>query len=580
MNNTRYNIYEEKHRVIAYARISTLDEEQQVSLLNQKEYFEKVINDNPNWELVDIIYDEASGASVKNRDGFKSLIERAKNNEYDLLITKEQSRFSRNVIETLTYLKELKTYNVEAFFLLDNIYTGDADSMLRLQIMASIYENEILRISQRVKFGHRKNFESGKVYGSYVYGYNLHEGKLTINTETSQVVKEIYRLFLDDGLGYRAIKIKLESDNILSPLGLNKWSITTIKHILTSEKMKGCLLQQKSITENHLTKKRKKNDGKKEHFVYLENTHEPIIDKETWDLVQNEIDKRANFYKHKVNNISGRYSAKYPYSSKLICGKCGSTFRRKIYNKHKDGTYTHAWFCGNNIDNGKNACESKAISEYILDEIMLRIIKELFKNKDDILFAFKLALKDSMINNDYEKDIQKLISEIDKIKNRNDNLLDLMLDGTISKEVFKNKKKLLDKDIQEKQDALNMYKNKSENLGTINNRILKLYNICNDKVNLNDKIIVDNIIRHILEKVIIYDRDNLEVYLNINISFKASKNKQTPFVIVPMHSKQQKVVDNILIIDDIYDLSNIVIPTVSMVKYYYKAINLKVYINF
>lgn len=580
--NTRTNVYEEKHKVIAYARISTQEDEQQNSLQNQKEYFEKVINENPNWELVDIVYDMASGTSIKGRDGFKMLLERAKNQEYTLLVTKEQSRFSRNVLQTLIYIQELHENNVECFFLLDNIYTGDPDAMMRLQLMATIYESEVKRISERVKFGHRENFQNGKVYGAYVYGYDLNEGTLTVNDETSKVVKMIYDLFLD-GLGYRAIKNKLEELKIPSPLGKDTWVVSTIKNILKSEKYKGCLCQQKWITESNLTKKRKRNkDATK--FVYLEDTHDAIVTKEVWDRVQAEMENRANIYKHKTNNRKGRYSAKYPYSSKLICGKCGDTFKRKIWNKHKDGTYTHCWGCSNRFDNGVSACDNKMIPEYILDAIMGKIIDSLKQNKDEVLMALDMALNESIKDKDYTKQINDLELEIKKIKNRDDSLLDLMLDGTITKEAYKDKKQKIDNDLKVKEELLKSYLNIDKSISDSKEKIKKIFNVINGNLDLNNTDIFNDTVREILSKIVIHDRENYEVYLNVETSFKVKySNENSHVLLLPfdsdsMYRQQQRMVDKIELFETHYDLSNQVIPTVSADKLKYDQVNVKLFI--
>ena len=266
-------------RVVAYCRVSTEKDDQLNSLENQKSYFEDYINKNLQWRFVGIYVDEGiSGTSINKRTGFKQMIEDAEHKKFDLLLTKEISRFARNTLDSIFYTRKLKSLGIGVYFMNDNINTLDPDSELRLTIMASIAQEESRKTSDRVKWGHKRQMEKGVVFGNGIYGYSLTNGKLFVNEEHAKIVRLIYSLYLNDGMGTHILCKELESRGILSPSGSAKWKNASILRMLKNEKYIGTLKQKKEITVDYLSHKKKINEGEEEYII-IENNHEPIIDK-------------------------------------------------------------------------------------------------------------------------------------------------------------------------------------------------------------------------------------------------------------------------------------------------------------
>lgn len=511
----------ENLRVVFYARVSTDQVEQLHSLEQQKDYFEKYIKQNPNWTFIDGYIDEGiTGTSALKRPRFMKMISDAKERKFDLILTKEVSRFARNTVDTLMYTRELKKYGTNVIFTIDGINTADKDGELKLTIMASLAQEEARKTSERVRWGHTKNMENGVVYGSNnILGYNVHDGKLTINREQSETVKLIYKLYLE-GLGVRAIKMELESRQIPTSTGKQIWQHPTIMRILKNEKYVGDLIQKKYITVDYLDKRRKKNQGEEQNII-IRNHHEPIVDRVTFNKVQLEISRREKITHINNQNTSGRYSAKYPYSGKIICAECGAIYKRKVWNKKVDGTYTYAWMCGNRDRNGKKGskgredlgCNSVAITEKDLDNIMKLTIKELFLDKDKVINTLKIALNKSIKNKNSLLEIKEIKNNISKYKKRLDNLIDMRLEGEINKDTFREKKVVIDEQISHQNELLKKYDVETKNIYDKQERINKLIEIFSERIDFN-KNIPDRVTRDLLNHLIVKNKNEFDIYLN------------------------------------------------------------------
>ncbi len=320
-----------KRRVAAYARVSTDYEEQITSYQTQVRFYTNYIKSRPDWQFVDVYTDEGiSATSTKNRDGFNRMIADALAGHIDLIVTKSVSRFARNTVDSLSTIRKLKEHNVECYFEKENIWTFDSKGELLITIMSSLAQEESRSISENVTWGQRKRFAEGKVtmcYGAFL-GYRKGEnGQPEIVPEEAEIVRYIYRQFI---LGLTPYKIaaNLTAQGVPTPGGKRKWAISTIKSILTNEKYKGDALLQKRFTVDFLTKKTKINEGEVQQY-YVENSHPAIITPEEFDLVQEEFVKRMNTGK--------QYSSTSIFSSKIICGDCGSYFGAKVW--HSNSKY-------------------------------------------------------------------------------------------------------------------------------------------------------------------------------------------------------------------------------------------------
>ena len=344
-------------KVAGYARVSTDHEDQATSYEAQVDYYTNYITARPDWELVKIYTDEGiSGTSVKRRQGFKTMVADAMDGKIDLIITKSVSRFARNTVDALTYIRKLKERGVEIFFEKENIYTMDSKGELMLTIMSSLAQEEARSISENVTWGHRKRFADGKAiipYGS-VLGYKRGENDtLVIDENEAPTVRRIYELFLQ-GYSLGIIAKKLMAEGHKPAHGKSKWSTTSVRAILKNEKYRGDLLIQKTVVVDFLTKQTKKNEGEAPQY-YIEGNHEPIIPPEVWDQVQYEL----------KNRYLRRTSKKMKYSSFLRCSCCGSYYGPK--QTHSGTKYRKDfWLCRNKYG-GDKVCTSKRISEEMIE---------------------------------------------------------------------------------------------------------------------------------------------------------------------------------------------------------------------
>lgn len=269
-------------RVAAYCRVSTEKADQNHSFESQKRYFREYIEQNSNYELYQIYADAGiTGTNVKNRISFKKMIEDAKNGKFDLILTKEISRFARNLLDSIYYTRELKRYGIGVFFISDHIDTMDSDAELRLAILATLAQEESRRTSERVKWGQTRRMEEGIVFGRSMLGYDIVHGKMTVNEEGAAIVRNIFRMYTEEEMGFAAIARALDAENIL-PMRADKWNGTVIMRILKNEKYIGDLVQKKTYTPDYLSHEKKYNRGE-ETLVVIRNHHPPIVSKDIFE---------------------------------------------------------------------------------------------------------------------------------------------------------------------------------------------------------------------------------------------------------------------------------------------------------
>ena len=359
-------------RVTFYGRVATNQDLQVSSLLNQKEYFKQMILNNKNWVYIEGYIDEGiTGTSALKRTNFLRMINDAKKNKFDLIITKEISRFSRNTLDSIKYTRELLNYGVAVLFLNDNINTIYPDSELRLTIMSSMAQDEIRRLSERVKFGVAMSIKKGKLLGNNkLYGYTKKNNKLYINKKEAQVIKEIFTLYGIYNKSTTYIRDYLNNKEISTNYG-KKWSTTTILRILKNPKYKGFYCGNKSFTEDYMSKK-VKYISKKEWVMYKAPNQIPTIIEES--LGNDVNNKLTNNSKHITKNVS-------LYTNKLICTK----HNKPLYKRHNK--YDTTWICSYHLHNKDNKCyinikekDLTNILKHILDTLninYLPLLKEL-----------------------------------------------------------------------------------------------------------------------------------------------------------------------------------------------------------
>jgi site-specific DNA recombinase len=373
-----------KLRVAAYCRVSTDSDEQATSYEAQIEHYTEYISKNPDWVLAGIFADDGiSGTNTKKRDEFNRMIDECHAGNIDMIITKSISRFARNTLDCLKFIRELKDINIPVYFEKESINTMDAKGEVLLTIMASLAQQESQSLSQNVKLGLQYRYQQGQVQVNHnrFIGYTKDaDGHLIIDPEQAEIVKRIYREYLE-GLSMDKIAAGLEADGILTGAGKAKWHTSTVSKILRNEKYIGDALLQKTYTTDFLTKKRIKNNGTVPQY-YVESDHEAIIPKDIFLLVQEELARRRLV--HTTENGKRRcYSCNHCFAQIVFCGDCGEFFRRVHWNNR--GCKSIVWRCCSRLEATGHACHARTVNEVLLKEVAIEAINQVLCKKDDFL---------------------------------------------------------------------------------------------------------------------------------------------------------------------------------------------------
>ena len=363
-------------KAAAYCRVSTDRDDQANSFESQQRYFREYIDRRPDWELYQVYADEGvTGTSTKKRTAFNRMIADAYMGRFQLILTKEVSRFSRNILDTISYTRELKTLGIGVVFLNDGINSLEPDAEFRLSIMGSMAQEESRKTSSRVKWGQTRRMEQGVVFGRSLLGYNVKDGKMIVNPEGAEIVRLIFYKYGAEKKGTSVIARELREAGYRTLSGNPRWSATYIIKILKNEKYVGDLVQKKTITPDYLSHARKYNHGEEE-LVSIRGHHEPIIDRELWNLVQDEIKKR-----NRKGNCGGGHATRYVFSGKIRCGECGAGFvSRKRY--RKDGTGYRRWRCFTAATEGTKRKDVQGnvvgcdIGKMLRDELAVDILRQ------------------------------------------------------------------------------------------------------------------------------------------------------------------------------------------------------------
>ena len=392
-----------KLRVAAYCRVSTELEQQQSSYDIQIEYYTRHIMQNPNWIFAGVFADDGrSATNTFRRDDFNQLMNQCMKGKVDMVITKSISRFARNTVDCISWVRKLKEKNVAVYFEKENLNTLDDSTEMILTILSSQAQEESRAISTNVKWGYARKFEKGESIRQRSYGFRkAPTGEMCIMEEEAAVIRNMARWFLD-GDSLERIKHRLEDAGIETTTGKKTWSTGTIYNILTNEKIMGDVLLQKTFTADYLTKRRVKNSGQQKQY-YVKNHHEAIIPKAVYYKIQEEIARRSSLKKagtRKGKTAQGVYSSKYALTGIMVCNECGAHYRRTTW--AKNGKKVIVWRCINRLEHGTKRChESPTLKEEVIQEAIMGKLHSLsidqeeenFLNgvKEDILRAAKVV---------------------------------------------------------------------------------------------------------------------------------------------------------------------------------------------
>ena len=392
-----------KLRVAAYCRVSTELEQQQSSYDIQIEYYTRHIMQNPNWIFAGVFADDGrSATNTFRRDDFNQLMDQCLKGKVDMVITKSISRFARNTVDCISWVRKLKEKNVAVYFEKENLNTLDDSTEMILTILSSQAQEESRAISTNVKWGYARKFEKGESTRQRSYGFRkAPTGEMCIVEEEAAVIRNMARWFLD-GDSLERIKHRLEEAGIETTTGKKTWSTGTIYNILTNEKIMGDVLLQKTFTADYLTKRRVKNSGQQKQY-YVKNHHEAIIPKTVYYKIQEEIARRSSLKKagtRKGKTAQGVYSSKYALTGIMVCNECGAHYRRTTW--AKNGKKVIVWRCINRLEHGTKRChESPTLKEEVIQEAIMGKLHSLsidqeeenFLNgvKEDILRAARVV---------------------------------------------------------------------------------------------------------------------------------------------------------------------------------------------
>ena len=443
-----------KLRVAAYCRVSTEEEEQQGSFEIQKLYYTEKINSTPEWEVAGIYADDGiSGVHTKKRDGFNQMIQDCKKRKINLILTKSISRFARNTLDSIQYVRMLKQMGIAVVFEKENINTATMNSEMILTVLSAFAQAESESISQNVARGKRMGYKHGKFAFPYgrIIGYRKGaDGKPEIIPEQAEVIRLIFNSYLQ-GDSLQSIKTKLETAGALTARGNTEWSAQSIQRILQNEKYCGDVLLQKTFTEDVLTGVHKKNTGQLPQY-YIENYHEGIVSKQIFREVQAEIARRnSKSAANQRKRRRGRYNSKYALTERLVCGDCGSPYKRVTWNIH--GRKQIVWRCVNRIEYGTKFCgSSPSIPEEKLHRAILKAVQDLAANFTDEVAAQINGILHSIQTGESIK--PNLQEQLEQTQQEFDRLLEMSLDFDEDTPFLDNRLKKLNNKIKSLKKAI------------------------------------------------------------------------------------------------------------------------------
>ena len=452
------SIFDLPLRVTFYARVSTDKDEQLNSLENQVQYYTELIQSKPNWTYIPGYIDEGiSGTSTRKRDSFLRMISDAKAGRFDFIITKEISRFSRSTLDSIQYTQELLEHDVGVLFQNDNINTLDSDSEFRLVVMAGVAQDEVRKLSERLKFGFRQAIKNGHVLGNdKLWGYDKKDCVLTINETEAKVVRRIFHLYANEQMGIRRISQKLYDEGFTSRKG-NAFNVLTIRHILENPKYKGWYCANKSQTVDYRSKRKIFLD-ESEWVMYPDPAIPAIVSEELWD--------RANaLYKRRSAQMMSHQSAaefhnRYPYSGKIICEEHGTSFHRQVLKSAKGEK--EVWQCRVYRNRGRAACSAPQMRTAELDQIMAQIFDQLARDKSAIVDAVMKVIQAVPNEHDYRQDAGRIEAELSAIYAKKDRLLEMSIEGALSTAEFKHRNDAFNQQIHELERQMELLKAEEE----------------------------------------------------------------------------------------------------------------------
>ncbi|WZL72002.1 recombinase family protein [Clostridiaceae bacterium 35-E11] len=496
----RNSFIENQLRVAAYCRVSTDSDEQKLSYQSQVLHYKQLVETKPEWELVDIYADEAiSGTQINKRVDFQRMINDALEGKIDMIITKSISRFARNTLDTLKYVRLLKEKNVAIMFEKENINTLTMNGEMLLVILSSLAQQESESISANVTMGLKMKMKRGEMVGyngCLGYDYDSETKTISINEEEADIVRYIFRRYVE-GLGCFVIAKELSNLGYKTRRGSTKWHESTVRGIIKNEKYKGDLLQGKTFTVDPITHRRLDNMGEKEQF-YVENNHDAIISDEMFERAQEILRMRSK--KHSKKNNSRKYSRKHAFSSMCTCGFCGGTYIRRIWH-HGTDHEKPAWQCGKAIKQGRKTCgHSKGIHESFLEDAFVNAYNKIQELNTTDIEEFFSNIEDALDISHLSDEVNELSSKIKKLETKSQMLLDMRLDEKITEADYEKKYNDIEEELKAFRDERNEKYDALQGEESITTRINEFRKVLAENLEIKefDRDIMDSLIDKII----------------------------------------------------------------------------------
>ena len=482
-------------KVAVYCRVSTDQDDQIHSFESQQRYFRDYIDRQAGWELYAVYADEGvTGTSTKKRAGFNRMICDARQKRFDLILTKEISRFARNTLDSIYYIRELKRIGIGVLFMNDNLHTLQEDSELLLTIKATMAQEESRATSSRVKWGQMRRMEQGVVFGHSLLGYDVKDGRMTVNPAGAEVVRLIFHKYVRERKGTTVIARELREAGVPTPSGGKAWRNTVVLKILKNEKYCGDLKQKKTITPDFLTHRKQYNHGE-EPFVFLQNHHEPIVDRALWEAAQREIARRDADGK-----CGAGHGNRYPLSGKIKCGVCQKSFVSRE-RRRRDGSRYKTWRCRTAVS-GAGCAVGFQLRDAVGMDMIRQSVSMLRIDAESVLRDVVRVVRESRDDQQaQEEKRRKAREELEKKKIR---VLDAFLAGQISEDDLR----LMRETYEAQLAALQAREPALEDVQTEESRLRAAIDAI-----VNDQMGSDGLYGALLEQMVVYPDRRVEVRL-------------------------------------------------------------------
>ena len=514
------SIYDLPLKVTYYARVSSEKDEQLNSLSNQVFYFENHIKEVSNWTYVEGYVDEGiSGTSVNKRDSFKRMIADSKKGKFDLILTKEVTRFARNTLDSISYTQKLLDNDVGVYFQSDNINTIMPDAELRLTIMASVAQDEVRKLSERVKFGFSRSIEKKRVLGNNnIFGYRKDNTKLVIHEEEAKMIRELFEIYSRGEMGFYKIAEYFKQKGYKGKNG-TPISSQTLRRIIRNPKYKGYYRTGTvKVVDYKLHKAQKMPKEEWKVFECKENIP-AIVSEELWEKCNNILEKKSASCLNRVEN-KDVFKNRYVFSGLIYCKEHEGEEHVPGYNRISGAKRSNkpAWACSRYIRYGLKECESPIIQESELIEILKVVLNKFLSNKEEIIEDLLNKYKKYNFTKDFETEIANIESNINVIQAKKDKLLELTIKNLLSDEEFYKRNEKLNKEIANQQEKIKELKEEKENLSSIEDNMKQIKVALEKEIKIDENI--EDLIKLLVDKIYVSKVNGDRKHIKLEIYFK------------------------------------------------------------